>query len=169
MTVPLDTVNDIRSMDAAGRSRSEIARVLHVSRNTVAKYADMEDMSPAAPMPQRRGRPALEGNEEWRARDDGRLDREAALIGKARLLVIDELGFLPLDADGARLLFQIFADAYERQSVVITTNLEFSRWGSVFGDDQMAAAVIDRIVHHGRLVQFRGESYRVRHALMQEG
>lgn len=206
-------------MDAAGRSRSEIARVLHVSRNTVAKYADMEDMSPAAPMPQRRGRPALEGNEEWiagvleadlalmgdvgagkthmasalcalacerrlearfftasslvmrlrRARDDGRLDREAALIGRARLLVIDELGFLPLDADGARLLFQIFADAYERQSVVITTNLEFSRWGSVFGDDQMAAAVIDRIVHHGRLVQFRGESYRVRHALMQEG
>ncbi len=64
MTVPLDTVNDIRSMDAAGRSRSEIARMLHVSRNTVAKYADMEDMSPAAPMP-RRGRPALEGNEEW--------------------------------------------------------------------------------------------------------
>lgn len=104
-----------------------------------------------------------------RARDDGRLDREAALIGKARLLVIDELGFLPLDADGARLLFQVFADAYERQSVVITTNLEFSRWGSVFGDDRMAAAVIDRIVHHGRLVQFRGESYRVRHALMQEG
>ena len=104
-----------------------------------------------------------------RARDDGRLDREAAPIGKARLLVIDELGFLPLDADGARLLFQVFADAYERQSVAITTNLEFSRWGSVFGDDQMAAAVIDRIVRHGRLVQFRGESYRVRHALMQEG
>ena len=65
MTVPLDTVNDIRSMDAAGRPRSEIARVLHVSRNTVAKYADMEDMSPVAPMPRRRGRPALEGNEEW--------------------------------------------------------------------------------------------------------
>ena len=51
MTVPLDTANDIRSTDAAGRSRSEIARVLHVSRNTVAKYADMGDMSPAAPMP----------------------------------------------------------------------------------------------------------------------
>lgn len=63
--MPLDTVNDIRSMDAAGRSRSEIARMLHVSRNTVAKYADMEDMPPAAPMPRRRGRPALEGNEEW--------------------------------------------------------------------------------------------------------
>ena len=101
-----------------------------------------------------------------RARDEGRLDREASQIGRAALLVIDELGLLPLDADGARLVFQVFADACERQSVVITTNLEFSRWGSVFGDDQMAAAVIDRIVHHGRLVQFRGESYRVRHALM---
>ena len=104
-----------------------------------------------------------------RARDEGRLDREAAQIARARLLVIDELGFLPLDADGARLVFQVFADAYERQSVVIATNLEFSRWGSVFGDDQMAAAVIDRVVHHGRLIQFRGESYRVRHALMKEG
>lgn len=104
-----------------------------------------------------------------RARDEGRLDRETTQIGRAGLLVIDELGFLPLDTDGARLLFQVFADAYERQSVLITTNLEFSRWGSVFGDDQMAAAVIDRIVHHGRLIQFQGESYRVRHALMQEG
>lgn len=65
MAAPLGTVNDIRSMDAAGRSRSEAARVLRASRNTVAKYADMEDMSPAAPTPQRRGRPALEGNEEW--------------------------------------------------------------------------------------------------------
>ena len=104
-----------------------------------------------------------------RARDDGRLDREAALIGRARLLVIDELGFLPLDADGARPLFQVLADAHGRQSVVITTNLEFSGWESMFGDDQMAAAVIDRIEHHGRLFQFRGESYRVRRTLMQEG
>lgn len=92
-----------------------------------------------------------------------------AALQEGQGLEVDELGLLPLDPDGARLLFQVFADAYERQSVVVTTNLEFSRWGSVFGDDQMAAAVIDRIVHHGRLVQFRGESYRVRHALMQEG
>lgn len=104
-----------------------------------------------------------------RARDEGRLDRELAQIGRARMLVVDELGFLPLDADGARLLFQVVSEAYERQSVVITTNLEFSRWGQVFGDDQMAAAVIDRVVHHGHLLQFRGESYRVRHALMQQG
>ena len=81
MTVPLDTVNDIRSMDATGRSRSEIARMLHVSRNTVAKYADMEDMSPAAPMPQRRGRPALEGDEEWVA---GVLEADLGAPGKQR-------------------------------------------------------------------------------------
>ena len=104
-----------------------------------------------------------------RARDEDRLDRELQQLGRARLLVLDELGFLPLDADGARLLFQVVSGAYERQSLAITTNLEFSRWGAVFGDDQMAAPVIDRVVHHGRLVQFRGESYRVRHALMDGG
>lgn len=53
------------------------------------------------------------------------------------------------------------------QTLILTTNLEFSRWGTVFGDDNMAAAVIDRIVHHGRLLQFRGESYRVKNALMK--
>lgn len=62
----------------------------------------------------------------------------------------NELGYLPLDANGARPLFQDIADFYEGQSVTTTTNLEFSRWGSVFGDDQMAAAVIDRIGYHGR-------------------
>lgn len=101
-----------------------------------------------------------------RARDEGRIDREMSRIGRAALFVIDGLGFLPLDADGTRLVFRVFADAHERQSVVGTANLEFSRWGSVFGDDQMAAAVIDRVIHHGKLVQFKGESYCMRHALM---
>lgn len=83
-----------------------------------------------------RGRPWIgytDADSSGRGVGDGGLDREAALIGKARLLVIDELGFLPLDADGARLLFQVFADAYERQSVVITTNPEFSRLGRCSG------------------------------------
>lgn len=76
-------------------------------------------------------------------------------------MAIDELGYLPIDTEGARLLFQVIADGYEKRSL-ITTNLEFSRWGTVFGDDNMAAAVIDRLVHHGRRLQFRGESYRVK-------
>jgi len=102
-----------------------------------------------------------------RAKDEGRLDRELANIAKNRLVAIDEFGYLPIDAEGARLLFQVIADGYEKRSLIITTNLEFSRWGTVFGDDNMAAAVIDRLVHHGRLLQFRGESYRVKHALMK--
>lgn len=102
-----------------------------------------------------------------RAKEEGRLDKELALIAKNQLLVIDEFGYLPIDSEGARLLFQVIADGYEKRSLVLTTNLEFKRWGTVFGDDNMAAAVIDRIVHHGRLLQFRGQSYRVKHALMK--
>lgn len=102
-----------------------------------------------------------------RAKDADRLDKELAAIARYPLLAIDEFGYLPIDAQGARLLFQVIADAYEKRSLILTTNLEFARWGTVFGDDQMAAAVIDRIVHHGRLLQFRGQSYRVAHALMK--
>ncbi|KFI98719.1 IstB domain protein ATP-binding protein, partial [Bifidobacterium subtile] len=100
-------------------------------------------------------------------KQDNRLDRELDRIGKNRLLIIDELGYLPIDIDGARLLFQIIADSYERRSIVFTSNLEFSRWGDVFGDGDMAAAVIDRIVHHGRIIRFHGESYRSTHSLMK--
>ena len=102
-----------------------------------------------------------------RAKDEDRLDKELASLAKNQLLAIDELGYLPIDTEGARLLYQVIADGYEKRSLIITTNLEFSRWGTVFGDDNMAAAVIDRLVHHGRLLQFRGESYRVKNALMK--
>lgn len=102
-----------------------------------------------------------------KAKADNRLDQELKAIGKADLLIIDELGYLPIDIDGARLLFQIIADSYERRSIIFTSNLEFGRWGDVFGDGDMAAAVIDRIVHHGRIIRFHGESYRNTHSLMK--
>ncbi|KFI88179.1 IstB domain-containing protein ATP-binding protein, partial [Bifidobacterium pullorum subsp. saeculare DSM 6531 = LMG 14934] len=102
-----------------------------------------------------------------KAKTENRLDQELKTIGKADLLVIDELGYLPIDIDGARLLFQIIADSYERRSIIFTSNLEFGRWGDVFGDGDMAAAVIDRIVHHGRIIRFHGESYRNTHSLMK--
>lgn len=102
-----------------------------------------------------------------KAKSENRLDQELKTIGKADLLVIDELGYLPIDIDGARLLFQIIADSYERRSIIFTSNLEFGRWGDVFGDGDMAAAVIDRIVHHGRIIRFHGESYRNTHSLMK--
>lgn len=103
-----------------------------------------------------------------KAKHDNRLDTELKTIGKAELPVIDELGYLPIDIEGARLLFQVIADSYETRSVVFTSNLESGRWGDVFGDGDMAAAVIDRIVHHGRIVRFHGESYRNTHSLMKQ-
>lgn len=87
-------------------------------------------------------------------------------IGRAELLILDEFGYVPLDIEGARLLFQIISDCYEKRSLIITTNIEFSRWGTIFGDDKLAAATIDRIVHHGRLVEFNGTSKRMDKALM---
>ena len=102
-----------------------------------------------------------------RAKTDNRLDKELAMIGKAGLLIIDELGYVPVDEEGSRLLFQVVTNAYERQSVIFTTNIEFSGWGRVFGDPNMAAAIIDRTVHHGRMIRFDGDSYRRTHALME--
>ncbi len=89
-------------------------------------------------------------------------------ILRAELLIIDEWGYVPIDKQGAQLLFRIISDSYERRSLIITTNLEFSKWGALFTDDQMAAAMIDRLIHHGHLIIFEGESYRMKHALMRQ-
>ena len=102
-----------------------------------------------------------------RARDDARPGREPARIGKAEPLVTGGLGLLPPDADGARLPSQVVSEAHGAQPVVLATDLESSRWGSVLGDDQMAAAVTGRVARHGRLPEFKGESHRVRHSLMR--
>jgi DNA replication protein DnaC len=80
-----------------------------------------------------------------------------------RLLVIDELGYLPVDKQGAELLFQVISNRYECGSIVITTNRAFRDWGTILNNDNtLASAAIDRLVHHGVLVQIKGESYRVK-------
>jgi len=80
-----------------------------------------------------------------------------------RLLIIDELGFLPVDRTGADLLFQVVSNRYETGSVVITTNRAFRDWGAILNNDNtLASALIDRLVHHGTLVQIKGDSYRVK-------
>ncbi|WP_263364389.1 ATP-binding protein [Paenibacillus sabuli] len=89
-------------------------------------------------------------------------------IQRCQLLVLDEWGYIPVDKVRSQLLFRVIADSYESRSLVITTNLEFSKWGAIFTDDQMAAAMIDRLVHHGHLLVFEGEIYRIKHALMKE-
>ena len=74
---------------------------------------------------------------------------------------------MTIDKDGSQLLFRVISDSYESKSLILTTNLEFSKWGGIFTDDQMAAAMIDRLVHHGHLLIFGGKSDRMEHALMR--
>ncbi len=89
-------------------------------------------------------------------------------IRRLFFLICDEWGYVPLDRAGAKLLFQVISDCYEQRSVVITTNLEFSKWVNVFYDEQMTDAMIDRLVHHSYLLLFDGESYRIKNSLLRD-
>jgi DNA replication protein DnaC len=102
------------------------------------------------------------------ASKNGTLERLIKSLLKAELFILDEWGYVPLDRQGAQLLFRLISDSYERRSLILTTNLEFSKWGVVLTDDQMAAAMIDRLAHHGHLLIFEGESYRMKNALMKQ-
>jgi len=101
------------------------------------------------------------------ARKNGTLERLLRDLRSLDLLILDEWGYVPIDKDGSQLLFRVISDSYESKSLILTTNLEFSKWGGIFTDDQMAAAMIDRLVHHGHLLIFDGKSYRMEHALMR--
>lgn len=92
----------------------------------------------------------------------GGLDKELKRLRRYKLLVIDELGYIPFDADAANLFFQLVASRYEQGSLLITSNLAFSRWGEIFTDDVVAAAMIDRLVHHAEVISLDGDSYRTR-------
>jgi len=102
------------------------------------------------------------------ARKNAALERLLRDLRELDLLILDEWGYVPVDKDGSQLLFRVISDSYECKSLVLTTNLEFSKWGGIFTDDQMAAAMIDRLVHHGHLLIFEGRSYRMEHALMRQ-
>ncbi|XQM39329.1 hypothetical protein DFLDMN_006222 (plasmid) [Cupriavidus sp. H19C3] len=93
---------------------------------------------------------------------DGKADREMAVLSHPAVLVVDEIGYLPITHSGAVLFFQLMNRRYERASTVLTSNKGFEEWGSVFGDEVMAAALIDRVLHHCHLVNIRGNSYRMR-------
>ena len=101
------------------------------------------------------------------ARKNKNLSKILASIRKLDLLICDEWGYVPLDRDAAQLLFQVVSESYEKRSVILTTNLEFSRWIGIFYDEQMTAAIIDRLVHHSYLLLFDGPSNRVRDSLMR--
>lgn len=101
------------------------------------------------------------------AKKEGKLEKLFKKIQKADLIICDEWGYIPLDREGSQLLFQIISDCYEKKSLIITTNLEFSRWVNIFYDEQMTAALIDRLVHYSYLLIFDGDSHRIKNSLMK--
>jgi DNA replication protein DnaC len=92
----------------------------------------------------------------------GRLQAELTRLSRYPLLVIDEVGYIPFEPEAANLFFQLVSARYERASLIVTSNKAFGRWGEVFGDDVVAAAMIDRLVHHAEVISLRGDSYRLK-------
>jgi DNA replication protein DnaC len=104
---------------------------------------------------------------EWVARlaeahHAGRLQPELIRLGRYPLLVVDEVGYIPFEPEAANLFFQLVSSRYERASLIVTSNKPFGRRGEVFGDDVVAAAMIDRLVHHAEVVALKGDSYRLK-------
>ena len=97
------------------------------------------------------------------ARAAGTLKRRLAVLTHPSLLVVDEIGYIPIQPDGAMLFFQLMSRRYEHASTVLTSNKSFEEWGEILGDEVMAAALIDRVLHHCHVVNIRGNSYRMRH------
>jgi DNA replication protein DnaC len=89
-------------------------------------------------------------------------------LKKMELIVLDEVGFVPLHQEAAELLFQVISDCYEQKSLIITSNLEFGQWNTVFGDNRLTTALVDRLVHHSHIIVFSGESYRLTQSVKRQ-
>ena len=100
-----------------------------------------------------------------KAHNENRLEQRLKQFCKYRLLIIDEIGYLPVDRDGANLFFQLIAKRYEHNSTIITTNQPFSKWGEVFSDNTLANAILDRLLHHSSVINITGNSYRLKDKL----
>ena len=96
------------------------------------------------------------------AQRHGRLDTELDRLQRIPLLIVDEVGYIPFDPQAANLMFMLVSRRYERASLIVTSNKPFSGWGEIFGDDVVAAAMIDRLVHHAEVVALKGDSYRLK-------
>jgi DNA replication protein DnaC len=98
-----------------------------------------------------------------KAHAEGRLEERLAFYAKPKLLIIDELGYLPFEPNAAHLFFQLVSRRYERGNLLITSNRSVGEWGSAFGDPVVATAILDRLLHHSHVVTISGDSYRLRH------
>jgi DNA replication protein DnaC len=96
------------------------------------------------------------------ARDEKRLLRLQTQFAAHKLLIIDELGYVPLSPTGAELLFEVFSQRYERGSILVTSNPPFEEWTSVFGSERLTGALLDRLTHHVHILELDGDSYRLK-------
>jgi DNA replication protein DnaC len=98
------------------------------------------------------------------ARDERRVQKLKRSLASYKLLIIDELGYVPLSSTGAELLFEVFSERYERGSTIVTSNLPFDEWTSVFSSERLTGALLDRLTHHVHILEMNGESYRLKQA-----
>ncbi len=97
-----------------------------------------------------------------KAHGEGRLEARLTHYAKPKLLIVDELGYLPFEPDAAHLFFQLVSRRYERGAMLVTSNRAVGEWGSVFGDPLVATAILDRLLHHSHVITIRSDSYRLR-------
>ena len=144
---------DLVSCGQTGRGKTHVATALGIAATSAGYAARFFQTAQLVP---RLGR----------ARREGTPGRLLADITKARLLVLDEFGYVPFDVDGARLPCQVISESHEGRGVTSAADAGSGRWGTVFADDRLAAAIVDRVARHGRLVGFKGPSHRLGESLM---
>lgn len=152
----LETRNNILMLGAVGTGKTHLAIALGVKACLMGKqvkfYRTVE-------LTQK----LLEKQQEGKA---GRFIQD---IGKADLLILDEVGYVPFSKSAAQMLFSVISNSYEQQSIIMTSNLELGQWNQIFGDDRMTAALIDRLVHYAHILAFSGTSFRFKKAMERCG
>lgn len=102
-----------------------------------------------------------------KAQKENRLDKQLQHLAQYKVLIIDEIGYLPVDHQGSNLFFQLIAKRYMNKSTIVTTNMPFSRWGEVFSDNTLASAVLDRLLHYSHIIRITGNSYRIKDKIVE--
>ena len=102
-----------------------------------------------------------------KAQKENRLDKQLQHLAQYKVLIIDEIGYLPVDHQGSNLFFQLITKRYMTKSTIVTTNMPFSRWGEVFSDNTLASAVLDRLLHYSHIIRITGNSYRIKDKVVE--
>lgn len=148
----IDKIENLVLYGPSGRGKTHLATAIGVeacNRNKKVRFFKVSNLI----------------NELVEAHEKGKLGYYLKTLKKYDLLILDELGYIPIGEKGSELFFQVIADCYERKSLIITTNIEFSKWVGIFMDKKITSAILDRIIHHGHLLIFTGTNWRMENAI----